>query len=136
MLVAPTEKGVERLRDSTIGRLGGLYASAEEWRKFGLAHPFGDDYHDLLTDFLPDRYDRETCVRGLAAVPPELRGYGYLCGTPKQIADKLRAFGGAGMRHVVLDLIGQVTISTRVGIYGLLAALKIARKLRSGQSSA
>jgi phthiodiolone/phenolphthiodiolone dimycocerosates ketoreductase len=132
VLVAPTARGVAALRNSTTGRLGGMYASAEAWRRFGVAHPFGADYHDLLLDFRPHRYDRATCERGLATVPPALRGYGYLYGTPEQIVARLRAFGAAGMRHVVLDLIGQVTISPRAGIYGLLAARKIARLLRSG----
>ncbi|HEX6606223.1 MAG TPA: LLM class flavin-dependent oxidoreductase [Chloroflexia bacterium] len=132
VLVAPTARGVAALRNSTTGRLGGMYAAAAAWRRFGVAHPFGADYHDLLLDFLPHRYDRATCERGLATVPPALRGYGYLYGTPEQIAAKLHAFGAAGMRHVVLDLIGQVTISARAGLYGLLAARRIARLLRSG----
>src|SRR3712207_7028909 len=42
-----------------------------------------------------------------AAVPPELAEQGPLMwGTPKQLASKLRVFGEAGLRHVVLAPVG------------------------------
>jgi phthiodiolone/phenolphthiodiolone dimycocerosates ketoreductase len=69
---------------------------------------------------------------GMAAVPPELLGYGLLWGTPEQVANKLRAFGEAGARHVVLFL-ASAMLSRQAAFYGLWAIRKIARWLRNDQ---
>ena len=49
-----------------------------------------------------ESYDRATLEKALAAVRPKLLDNGLLIGTPAQIAYRLRQFGEAGLRHVVL----------------------------------
>jgi phthiodiolone/phenolphthiodiolone dimycocerosates ketoreductase len=130
VMIAPTEQEVEAMLDSMAGRNAALvFASAEEWRKFGAEHPFGENYRGPA-DFLPERYDAETYDRALAAVPPPLLGYGHLTGTPEQAAARLREFGHAGLRHVVFDFLTMSIYSSRFSFYGFLAASKIARLLR------
>lgn len=129
--VASSEREVRRMLDTKPGRLLALGASSEEWRKVGAEHPFGEHFRGAV-DWIPEQYDRQTLEEGLAAVPPELLGSGLLWGTPEQVAGKLRAFGEAGVRHVVL-FPASALLSRRAGIYGLLAIRKIARLLRNGQ---
>ncbi len=128
--VAPTEQEVRQMQTSKLGRLFALLASSEEWRKVGAEHPFGEHFRGYI-DWLPERYDRQTLEDALAGVPPELMGHGLLWGTPEQVADQLRAFGQAGVRHVVLVLASAME-SRQTAIYGLRATRKIARLLRSG----
>jgi phthiodiolone/phenolphthiodiolone dimycocerosates ketoreductase len=130
VMVAPTEQEAQAMLDTIAGRNSALvFASAEEWRKAGAEHPFGEHYRGPL-DFLPELYDAETYTEALAAVPPPLLGYGHLVGTPEQIASKLREFGQAGLRHVVFDFLSMNMLSRRFAIYGFVAASKIARLLR------
>ena len=51
-----------------------------------------------------------------------------LWGTPEQVAAKLRAFGDAGVRHVVLAPVSGL-VSRRAALYGLWATGRIARSL-------
>jgi phthiodiolone/phenolphthiodiolone dimycocerosates ketoreductase len=132
-MLAPTEHEVQAMLETKLGRwLSGLVlASAEEWRKLGVAHPFGENYRGYI-DTIPEQYDRPTLEQALAAVPPKLLGYGLLWGTPEQVAGKLRAFGEAGLRHVVLFPWSMI-LSRQAAIEGLRAIRIVARMLRSGQ---
>jgi phthiodiolone/phenolphthiodiolone dimycocerosates ketoreductase len=129
--VAHTEQEARRMLDTKPGRLLALGAASEQWRKVGVQHPLGEDFRGA-TDWIPEHYDRKTLEEGLAAVPPELMGSGLLWGTPEQVADKLRAFGEAGVRHVVL-FPASALLSRRAAIYGLLAIRKIARLLKNSR---
>ena len=129
--VAHTEQEARRMLDTKPGRLLALGAASEQWRKVGVQHPLGEHFRGA-TDWIPEHYDRKTLEEGLAAVPPELMGSGLLWGTPEQVADKLRAFGEAGVRHVVL-FPASALLSRRAAIYGLLAIRKIARLLKNSR---
>ncbi len=127
--VAPSEQEARRMLDTRAGRLLALGATSDEWRKVGAQHPFGERFRGAV-DWIPEHYDLKTLEEGMAAVPPDLLGHGLLWGTPEQIADKLRAFGQAGARHVVLSPASALA-SRRAAIYGLLAIRKIASLLRN-----
>jgi len=58
--------------------------------------------------------------------------YGLRWGTPEQVADRLRAYGEAGLRHVVIELASALS-SRWAAFYGLLAMRKIARLLKTGR---
>jgi phthiodiolone/phenolphthiodiolone dimycocerosates ketoreductase len=129
--LAPTEQEARRMLDSKAGRLLALGASSDEWRKVGAQHPFGENFRGTV-DWIPEHYDRKMLEDAIAVVPPELIGSRLLWGTPQQVVDKVRAFGEAGVRHVVLSPASALH-SRRAAIYGLLALRKIARLLRSGR---
>jgi phthiodiolone/phenolphthiodiolone dimycocerosates ketoreductase len=99
------------------------------WRDHRRAeHPFGEHFRGYV-DFVPERYDRKTLEQAIAAVSPELAEEGPLMwGTPEQVADKLKAFGEVGLRHVVLAPVSGL-ISRRATICGLRAARRITRLL-------
>jgi phthiodiolone/phenolphthiodiolone dimycocerosates ketoreductase len=52
-----------------------------------------------------------------------------LWGTPEQVALKLRDFGDAGLRHVVLAPVSGL-VSKKAALYGLRATAQVARALR------
>jgi phthiodiolone/phenolphthiodiolone dimycocerosates ketoreductase len=134
-MVAPTVQEARALLETKFGRYasGLLFASAEEWRKVGAEHSFGEHYGGP-SDIVPERYDRKTLEEGIATVPPELIGYGFLWGTPERVAEKLRAFGEVGLRHAVV-VSWSTMVSRRAAIYGLRATRRIARLLREDQRS-
>jgi phthiodiolone/phenolphthiodiolone dimycocerosates ketoreductase len=128
-VVAPSEQETRKMLDAKFSRLYALQLSAETWRKVGAPHPFGEHFRGYV-DWVPEQYERKTLEEALAAVPPELIGYGLLYGTPEQVVGKLRAYGEVGVRHVVLVPVSAI-FSRRASIYGLWAIRKIARWLRN-----
>jgi phthiodiolone/phenolphthiodiolone dimycocerosates ketoreductase len=129
--VAPTEQEAREMLDTKVARSVALAAPSAEWRKVGAQHPFGEHFRGYI-DWVPEQYDRKMLEEGMAAVPPELLGYGLLWGTPEQVAGKLRTFGEAGARHVVLFL-ASAMLSRQAAIYGLRATRKIVGLLRNGR---
>lgn len=127
-VVAPTEQEARKMLDTRVGRLYALHVASDAWRKVGAQHPFGEDFRGYI-DWVPEQYERKTLEEALAAVPPEVLGYGLLWGTPEQVAGKLRGYREVGVRHVVLVPISAI-LSRRASIYGLWAIRKIARWLR------
>lgn len=101
VLIAPTEREARAMVESTLARtLSLVYASGKVWRKVGAEHPFGERYR--LPELLPEQYDRGTWEAAIDRLPAELLGYGFMWGTAEQVADQLRAYGEAGLRHVTL----------------------------------
>ncbi len=132
LVVAPTVREAREMLDTKFGRIFALQIAADQWRKIGAQHPFGEHFRGYV-DWVPEQYDRKTLEAALAAVPSELIGYGLLWGTPEQVTGKLRAFGEVGVRHVGLFPISMI-VSRRAAIYGLRAVCRIARLVRNARS--
>jgi phthiodiolone/phenolphthiodiolone dimycocerosates ketoreductase len=101
IVVAPTARKARALLNSRMVRYWALMFPAQRWREIGLEHPLGTDFGGFV-ELVSESYDRATLEKALAAVHPELLDSGLLVGTPAQIADRLRQFGEAGLRHAVL----------------------------------
>jgi len=128
LVVAPTEPEVRALLRHKAIRAFGLAAPAELWARAGATHPFGEQFRGYV-DLLPERYDRAQTEEAITAVPQELIEDGpLLWGTPEQVVDKLRAFGEAGLQHVVLAPVSGLTSKAAV-LYSLWATRTIARSL-------
>ncbi len=101
IVVAPTAKMARTLLNSRFLRYFALLYPAERWQEIGLEHPLGAHFRGNV-DILAESYDKATLEHVIAAVPPEAVENGALVGTPAQISSRLREFGDAGLRHVVL----------------------------------
>ena len=129
VVVARTDHEVQALLRHRSVRMLGLAAPAQLWRNLGAQHPFGEDFRGYV-DIIPQHYDRPTLDKAIAAVPPELVEQGpLLWGTPSQIIDKLRVFGDAGLRHVVLAPVSGLA-SAKAALYALWAMRPIAHALK------
>jgi phthiodiolone/phenolphthiodiolone dimycocerosates ketoreductase len=127
-VIGSSEREARAMLSTRVIRSLGLMASPELWRQAGTVHPFGADFNALV-DFVPDRYDRKTMEAAIDAVPDAVMTQGPLMwGSPQQIAAKLRAFGEAGLQHVVLAPVSGL-VSKRAALYGLWATGLIARAL-------
>lgn len=123
-----TEQEARAMLRTKAIRLLGLAAPPEVWRRAGATHPLGEGFNAIV-DFVPDRHDRTVVDEAIAAVPDEVMTEGpLLWGTSAQVTAKLRAFGEAGMRHVVLAPVSGL-VSRRAALYGLRATAQIARAL-------
>lgn len=128
-VIAPTEREARAMLGTKVIRSLGLMAPSDLWRQAGTVHPFGEHFNPLV-DFVPGDYDRATMDAAIAAVPDDLVTEGALLwGAPDQVVARLRAFGDAGMRHVVLAPVSGL-VSRRAALYGLWATGRIARSLR------
>jgi phthiodiolone/phenolphthiodiolone dimycocerosates ketoreductase len=128
LVVAPTERDAKAQLGHKAIRAFGLGTPAERWARVGAQHPFGSGFRGYV-DLVADRYDRRTIEEAIAAVPSDLVENGpLLWGSPEQIADKLRAFGEAGLRHVVLAPVSGL-VSKSAAAYSLWAMRSITRSL-------
>lgn len=118
----------EMLRNRAI-RLLGLAAPAAVWRRAGAVHPLGEGFNAIV-DFVPDRHDRASIDEAINALPEQVMTEGpLLWGTPAQVAAKLREFGEAGLRHVVLAPVSGL-VPKRAALSALRATAEVARVLR------
>ena len=130
VVVAPTERRVRALLNSRLLRYWTLLAPAAAWREVGAEHPFGAQCRGFV-DVVPERYDRATLEDAIAAVPPQVIANAFLIGTPEQVTDRLRQFGDAGLRHVVLAPMSAL-ITVKDFIYAGWAVRRIAHSLHTG----
>ncbi|ARG55429.1 MULTISPECIES: LLM class flavin-dependent oxidoreductase [Mycobacterium] len=129
-VIGATEREARAMLDTRAVRMLGLVAPADVWRQAGAVHPLGAHF-DTFVDFVPDRHGRRAVEHAIAAVPDAVMTEGpLLWGTPRQVLAKLRAFGDAGMRHVVLAPVSGL-VSRRAARYGLWATMRVARSLTS-----
>jgi phthiodiolone/phenolphthiodiolone dimycocerosates ketoreductase len=127
LVVAATERDAKAQLGHKAIRALGLGRRRSNGRGLG-QHPFGPGFRGYV-DLVADRYDRRTIDEAIAAVPAELVENGpLLWGSPEQVADKLRAFGEAGLRHVVLAPVSGL-VSKSAATYSLWAMRSIARSL-------
>ncbi len=127
-VIGRTEEETQAMLQTRAVRAMALVAPAEQWRAAGAEHPLGEHFNGLV-DFLPERYSREALDRAIDAVPTGLMHTGpLLWGTPQQAAEKLKAFGEAGLRHVILAPVSGL-VSPRAALDSLLATRTITRLL-------
>jgi phthiodiolone/phenolphthiodiolone dimycocerosates ketoreductase len=129
VVAARTEQEARHILTTKAVRALALMAPAAVWQQAGAQHPLGADFAPLV-DFVPGNYTRMQLGEAIAAVPTEVLLDGpLLWGTPRQIVSRLRVFGDAGLRHVVLAPVSGL-VSRRAMFYGLHAVGQIARLLR------
>jgi phthiodiolone/phenolphthiodiolone dimycocerosates ketoreductase len=128
IVVAPTAKEARSMLDAKVIRFMGLLYSAEVWQRFGARHPFGPEYRGYM-DFIPERHSKEEIEEGIRQVPDEMLADMLIWGTPEQVTKRLRAYGDAGCRHVVIGLMSAL-ISRKAAFNGLRAMWSISRALR------
>lgn len=128
-IIAPDERRVRALRQSRLVRYLGLLLPAGQWRAVRAEHPLGADFRGFV-DIMPERYDRQTLLDAIAAVPAEVIDMAVICGTPEQVTTRLRAFRDAGMRHFIFIPMS-VLVSARAGLYEIRASRRVARALRT-----
>ncbi len=130
VVVAPTEREARSMLDVDLVRFLGLLVPAELWRRHGHEHPFGDGFRGFV-DFVPERHSRSDLEAAIAAVPMELVEVGLLVGTPEQIVARLHAYGEAGVRHVVPQIVSAM-LSRRSALFALRALRTMSRALAAG----
>ncbi len=74
-----------------------LMLTAEDLRKFGHDHPMGPDWRGIM-DFDPVKLSREKMLKFCAEMNPQAILDIFPCGTPKQVAAKMKGFCDAGLR--------------------------------------
>ena len=130
LIVAPTEAAARAMLDTPFVRFLSLLTSAEFWRAHGAVHPFGDQFRGYV-DIIPERHDRRTLEEALAAVPAEVSEAVVIWGTPAQAIARLRAYGEAGLRHIVIGP-ASAAISRQAALYTFRSLFTIRRALERG----
>lgn len=130
IVVAPTEQEARAMLSTKAVRFMGLLFPAEIWRLFGLEHPLGGRFRGYI-DLVPQAYDRKTLDDAIGLVPPAMIE-SLMWGTPEQMVAKFRAFGEAGLRHVV-PLIASAAVSEEAAHFSVQAMAEIAGALQSGE---
>ena len=74
-----------------------LLITAEDLRRFGYEHPMGPQWRGVQ-DFDPVRLSRDTIIRFCEQVDTRAITDIFPCGTPKEVAHRVKGFCDAGMR--------------------------------------
>jgi phthiodiolone/phenolphthiodiolone dimycocerosates ketoreductase len=128
MIVAPTEQEARALLAAPAVRFWGLLFPDAIWQLFGLDHPFGRGFRGYLGAW-PLLKNQATWEAAIAKVPAALVE-SLLWGTPDQLTAKLRAFGDAGLRHVV-PIFVSAAVSEEAARFSSEALREITRALAS-----
>jgi len=105
VLTGPDEDTVQRLTEQLLVRALCVLLPDRVFRQLGFEPPLaagggagGSGFHD----FVPTAVGRQEALRIAAAIPPEVVRYYAFCGTPEQVADQIREYAVAGLRHLVM----------------------------------
>jgi phthiodiolone/phenolphthiodiolone dimycocerosates ketoreductase len=129
-VLAPTEDEAREMLTSRAVRYFGLLFPDAVWQAFGRRHPLGEGSRGFM-DMMPETHDRETLDAAIDAVPLEMMEL-ISWGTPEQVMAKWRAFGDAGLRHVVPIVLSPLVSQEAAG-FTMQSLAEMAGALRSGQ---
>jgi phthiodiolone/phenolphthiodiolone dimycocerosates ketoreductase len=121
-LISHDEAELAEILNAPLIKAWVMQPSAEALRKFGFEHPLGEGwrgYQDINPEVLP----RERILQMLKKTNVEAIRKIIPCGTPKEVARRLKGFVEAGMRVVKIMDYG--------GMAGLKFAARSAEKVRA-----
>ncbi|GAC1417525.1 MAG: LLM class flavin-dependent oxidoreductase [Actinomycetota bacterium] len=114
--------------ESPALKLAALLHDAVAWRDAGSTHPFGEEFRGMV-DFVPTRVSPESIRAAMDTVPWQIVHTLFPHGTPEELAEKVRAYQHAGLRHVIFENIAAVGKPAKA-ISSFTALGKTARILR------
>jgi len=91
-----------RMLGTPMAKNFALILPPEMFRRYGVQHPFGENYNGLL-EFVPTRYDRKTMLEALEKVPTKLCEDNFLHGTPDEVIGQIENYAKIGLKHVALN---------------------------------
>jgi len=91
-----------RMLGTPLAKNFALVLPPEMFRRYGVQHPFGENYYGLL-EFVPTRYDRKTMLDALEKVPTKLCEDNYLHGTPDEVIGQIEKYAKIGLKHIVIN---------------------------------
>lgn len=101
-LIDSSHEACHSALESPALRLGALIHDAVAWREAGGTHPLGEHFRGIV-DFVPTLAAREEISAAMEKVPWDVIHALYPHGTPEQLADRVRAYQAAGLRHVIFE---------------------------------
>jgi phthiodiolone/phenolphthiodiolone dimycocerosates ketoreductase len=108
-----------RIMNSPLGRFYALMLPPERWEEMGLKHPLGNT--NLLTDFIPTQYDRETILNAMDEVPEEVTHEFYVHGNVDEVLKKIEEYHQQGLKHIILgNMTGTFDYTKNRSSYGLM----------------
>lgn len=116
--------------ESPALRLAALLQDAAAWRQAGGEHPFGEAFRGIV-DFVPTKMHREQVQAAMDKIPWEVVHALFPHGTPEQLAERVRAYYAAGLRHVIFENITAIGKPGKA-LSSFNALGKTARILRRG----
>lgn len=116
--------------ESPALKLAALLHDSVAWREAGGVHPLGETFRGIV-DFVPTRVAPDDVRAAMEKVPWDVIHALYPHGTPDQLADRVRAYESAGLRHVIFENITAVGKPSKA-ISSFTALGRTARILRRG----
>lgn len=100
MVLDSDHEECHRIMNSHLGRFYALMLPPSTWKELGFDHPFGD--MNILTDFVPTRYNREQIIDAMSKVPEEVTHEFYIHGTFDDILKMLQKYCQGGLEHIIM----------------------------------
>ncbi len=109
-----------RLLGTPLAKSFALVAPPEMFKRYGVQHPFGEDYYGLLK-FIPTRYDQKTILEALERVPNKLCEDRTLHGTSDEVIGQIEKYAEIGLKHIIiLNLTGLIDVRKIKNSFGYM----------------
>lgn len=102
VVLAKTDSRARAMLSHRALRFLALLSPDSVHRAAGSTHPLGEGFGGIV-DFIPQRYTRDELMDAIEAVDPEVLAQRTVWGGRAKVLRELRAYGEAGMRHVMLS---------------------------------
>jgi len=102
-IIGEDENALDELRDHPIIRWVTMMCvpNSDIWKKWGLAHPFGDNWA-YSAKLIPYQFSREEALDVCDRTPPEAIDHMWFIGTQEQVFDRIKPYADAGMTDALL----------------------------------
>jgi len=100
VIIDENKEECDRMLESPLAKNLLLFASSESFQRYGIAHPWGDDFNGLY-DYIPTKYDKKTLMEAYEKIPIKMCKDYYLNGTPDEIIEKVEKYIKIGAKHIV-----------------------------------
>ena len=92
---------VNRMLESEVLKICGLFLNSQHFEKYGVSHPIGDSF-DGLVQFIPSLYDRKQMEEILEKIPQGVYNEFGFAGTSDEIISIIEDYARVGLKYIIL----------------------------------
>ncbi len=101
LIVDEEHEECHEMMNNLFIKINVLLQPNETFKKYGLTHPFGENFNGLV-DFIPTKYSKEEIMKALDKITPKMCEDTIIHGTPDDIILKIEQYAKVGLKHIVL----------------------------------
>lgn len=101
IIIDENKEEVNRMLESEVLKICGLFLNSQHFEKYGVSHPIGDSF-DGLVQFIPSLYDRKQMEEILEKIPQGVYNEFGFAGTSDEIISIIEDYARVGLKYIIL----------------------------------